>query len=150
MTKPIITQEQADAIESLADNKKGLAVDFHVKAIWENEHGVLNDLSTDQLIKALYIGYEVELEYLRGDWVNFYFGGRHYIGKILGTYTSGMFEVLSTELTSSKKVDRKDVSRATETEIAQEKERRTEKKLSEMLNDLTVEEKQRLRQILNS
>jgi|SRR5690625_2485227 len=69
MTEKVkLTQEQADAIE-LASNKKGRTIEFHTKSVWQNDFAALNELNTDELVRALYIGYEVELEFEVGDWV---------------------------------------------------------------------------------
>lgn len=60
-----LTKKQADAIEKLLSMtyyKKDIIVDHHAKddKRWDDEIESLNGLPLDTLIRALYIGYEVE------------------------------------------------------------------------------------------
>ena len=64
-----ITRDQAEALKKFPENKKSDIVRQHIVGRWLNEYITLNHLNTDELIKALYIGYEVEPEYSVGDYV---------------------------------------------------------------------------------
>lgn len=69
MGKVKLTKEQAIAIESLT-SKKYIDVKFHLTNKWTSPiFKPLNELSGDDFIKALYVGYEVEPEYKSGDYV---------------------------------------------------------------------------------
>lgn len=69
MEKVKLTKEQAIAIESLT-SKKYIDVKFHLTNKWTAPiFKPLNELSGDDFIKALYVGYEVEPEYNPGDYV---------------------------------------------------------------------------------
>lgn len=67
MEKVTLTKAQADALihtQNIHRDKHSLdgissIIEYH-GADWENESAPLNELSLDTLIRALYIGYEVE------------------------------------------------------------------------------------------
>ena len=71
MGKVKITQEQARAIEERKrTNLLDLSIIHHVNGKWKGATNyVLNDLTLDELIRALYIGYEVEETFEVGDWI---------------------------------------------------------------------------------
>lgn len=107
MDKIKITQEQANIIESLEEIQKPFYVSWKAKGILYT--GVLEDLPLDELIRALYIGYEVEEEFKFGDWVRLNNGD-------LFKITSGN---LASEYSKSNAI-----RHATPEEIAEEKQRR--------------------------
>jgi len=67
MGKIIVTQDQADRINYFRkdDESKGEAIRHHVNKWLSSVNTCLNELSVDQLARALYVGYEVE----ENDWV---------------------------------------------------------------------------------
>lgn len=73
MEKVKITQEQAEVLESVkcrVGNEENI-VRMHVdKSIpWGQEEYEMNEFNLDDLIKALYIGYEVEPKFKKDDYV---------------------------------------------------------------------------------
>src|SRR5699024_2290283 len=66
--KVILTKEQAEAIETKKSTGSA-AVAKHLEGWTWKENKCLNDLSMEQFVKALYIGYEVEETFKVGDWV---------------------------------------------------------------------------------
>lgn len=101
-----LTKEQAIVIGEHLDNSgsKEDAVEQHIRGWSFKDTKCLNELTLDEFIHALYIGYEVELEYKVGDWV---VTGRN----VIGVYGKDI-------MTSG------NIRHATESEIAEEKERR--------------------------
>src|SRR5699024_208683 len=71
MGKVKLTREQAEAIgDVITYGTKEEAVESHIEKGWSfKEYLCLNALSTDEFIRALYIGYEVEETFEVGDWV---------------------------------------------------------------------------------
>lgn len=75
MKKIKLTQEQADAVEEYLSGVYGdreiLVSDYVTsqESFKYSGHVAINDLELDTLIKALYIGYEVEEDFKVGDWV---------------------------------------------------------------------------------
>ena len=62
MEKVKLTKEQANALEILVNcHDKEICVIGRVDGIVHSEYKILNELTLDTFIKALYIGYEVEL-----------------------------------------------------------------------------------------
>jgi hypothetical protein len=60
-----LTQQQADALEKMFElgiNTKSRIIELHVKLPdgWKDHCTPLNDMDLDDLITAIYIGYEVE------------------------------------------------------------------------------------------
>ena len=70
MGKVKITQEQADEIEYLLEdggNKKAIVL---IKVYdWFHKSIIINSIELDTLIRALYIGYEIEETFEVGDWI---------------------------------------------------------------------------------
>lgn len=86
MEKVKLTQEQANAIEWIKEDRKyrndlSIAVAAHVEASneWYGVPKAVNKMPLDNFISALYIGYEVEEAYKAGDWV---WGHGGYLGRI--------------------------------------------------------------------
>jgi|SRR5699024_4579637 len=148
--KVVITQAQANSIELYRNTgeKSGKALaEVYLDGMFITNRCLI-DLTFDDLMKAFFVGYEVEPEYSPGDWVAVNYRDQTKVERILNVYRdSGVLEfdrdTLNVYVTE-------DIRHATDYEIAAEKERRSEVKLSEILHDLTIKEKQRLRQILNS
>src|SRR5690625_6736521 len=77
MGKVKLTQEQADVVEDalgFSGTRERLVEEFIkyrlLNDVWTAEClQVLNEFTTEKLIKTLYIGYEVEPEYSVGDWI---------------------------------------------------------------------------------
>jgi len=83
MGKVKLTKEQAEAIERITT--KSLAVGKHIETGWKTRRDLcLNELTTDELIKALYIGYEVEPEIKIGDFVDIGLFGLCKIAEVTG------------------------------------------------------------------
>jgi len=159
--KVMITKEQDDAIEEYMNKhkcSKETILDLHAANYknnltggsmqWSDPFRSMNELSVSDMARALYIGYEVEPKYCVGKWV-VVTDGFEEIGRISKiTKVSGRSVLL--EGVNNCWWEFSQIRYATEQEIAAEKGRRSEVKLSEILHDLTIKEKQRLRQILNS
>lgn len=66
-----ITQEQADAIEREVGGggDRETPVEIHVNGWKHHENQCLNNLSLEEFVRALYIGYEVEPEFRDDEWV---------------------------------------------------------------------------------
>ena len=62
MEKAKINQEQAEAINSCKkdDMDRGEAIRHHINTWCAPPNRCLNELSLDELVRALYVGYEVE------------------------------------------------------------------------------------------
>lgn len=119
MGKVKLTQEQANAIERFKSEPKADLVKQHVMWKWKSAGKSLNDLTIDELIRALYIGYEVEPKFKVGDWV--YYQGQYEaerVGKI--THIGNDYIRYDIGYSNNKKYFR----HATSEEIAKEKERR--------------------------
>src|SRR5699024_113803 len=111
-------------------------------------------MSNEKLRKALNNGYEVEPEYGVEDWVTHENG---VISKITSIDDRGIITTdhpLNSFRGNGDRAYMNTLARyfkhSTPEEVADEKFRRSEVKLSEIIHDLTIKEKQRLRQILNS
>lgn len=152
MEKVVITQEQANAIEWVMKfSDKSSTVEEHIEyrleeSGWKlDDLKPLNELSTDYLIRALYIGYEVEPEFKVGDWVvcEVPEGASSNIYKV--TDNAGYSVNLDNMYGNFKK---NKIRHATESEIAEEKERRNENKAREVISSLKSEEVAKIRDIL--
>lgn len=76
MSKVVLTKEQAEAIETLKKEKSfreiiwlNLNANTWGGTYVEKPKRIIVKMNFDDLIKALYIGYEVEPEFKAGDWV---------------------------------------------------------------------------------
>src|SRR5690625_6848002 len=65
MEKVKVTQAQADLIKSIKDTD--YAINIH--GLNKRPDSPLQELTTAELARALYIGYEVDPEYSVGDWI---------------------------------------------------------------------------------
>jgi len=126
MGKVKINQEQADRINYFRkdDEHKGDAIRYQINKWLAPVNTCLNKLTLDELARALYVGYEVEVEV--GDW-------------LVNNRNGLMFQIEDRQ-------EDKDIARmnhirhATESEIAEEEKRLTNKKLDEILLDLSDNE----------
>jgi hypothetical protein len=62
--KVLLTKEQAEALESSLDLqgcKKADVVEWHATNLWDGKRKALNQFPLDTLIRALYVGYELEM-----------------------------------------------------------------------------------------
>ena len=136
MAKIVVTQEQADRINYFRkdDEGKGEAIRHHVNKWLSSVNTCLNELSVDELARALYVGYEVEVEVKVGDW-------------LVNNRNGLMFQIEDRQ-------EDKDIARmnhirhATESEIVEEKERILDKNIDEILLGLESHERTRLREKL--
>ena len=135
MGKQIITREQADKIKGWEWHTKypSILLKIHVynSLVCNN---CLQDLTLDELARALYVGYEVEFEFEVGDW-------------LVNNRNSLMFQIEDRQ-------EDKDIARmnhirhATESEIVEEKERRMDSKVDGLLVGLSSGVRVRLREKL--
>ena len=128
MGKVKITQEQAKEIEERKKtNLLDLSIIHHVNGRWEGATNyVLNDLTLDEFIRALYIGYEVEPEFKVGDIVNDGYGAVLKIAAVeengITLYTNHKNTVQ--EWFGNKTDDYKRIRHATDVEVELYKQRR--------------------------
>lgn len=135
MKKVKVTKEQAEEIEfAQGYHLEEYVIKAHTGATtWElvGKFKGLNKLVLDKLIRALYIGYEVEPDFKVGDWV--YHKPTKSIGKVdavgdtkisVITYDDFIYFGIS------------EIRHATPEEISAEKERRTNEKLDDIMEDL--------------
>lgn len=121
MGKVKITREQADAIKRIED------VDYAI-----NIHGLnkrpdspLAELETSQLVRALYIGYEVEKpKLIEGDWVTASDGTIGMLRKVPNSNIYNDFYVDSIGYRVAERPRLSDLKHSTSEEVAKEKERR--------------------------
>src|SRR5690625_4883696 len=118
MEKVKITPEQAKEIEEISEGSQPFIVSYHAKGILAWEH--LSELSLDELIRALYIGYEVEPEFKVGDWV--VWDEIKIIGQLVEIDSVLRVDSIDYDVPQSVKLD--ELRHATPSEIAEEKERR--------------------------
>lgn len=69
MEKVIVTQEQGRAFEAIANGYEKDSIMDGVGFVWHEELEPLNDLRPSEIARALYVGYEVELDIKEGDYV---------------------------------------------------------------------------------
>ncbi len=145
MQKVKLTQEQADTVEENTADKE-TAIRLHVGGSWlAPVNKCLNKLTLDELVRALYIGYEVEEEYKEDDWVVLKDGNivRIYYVKN-GVYSSNVVgypkgKVFAYDLGGDYWYDYEEIERhATPEEIAQEKERRWWEKHGREVREIKV------------
>ncbi len=144
MSKVKITQEQADAIEGLeriwsedeiiARNVKGRVFNEP----YNDSHRRLEELTLYKLVHVLKYGYEVEPEYKVGEWATDPKGDVGKIGTVKGRMLHADWGSYRAWISKSK------VVHSTPEEIEKEKECRTNKKLNDLLCNLSSEEKSRL------
>ena len=133
MEKAVITQIQAERIREW-EHRETLLLRFHVKKILSKRSKPLQDLTLDELARALYVGYEVEVEVKVGDW-------------LVNNRNGLMFQIEDRQ-------EDKDIARmnhirhATESEIVEEKGRRMDSKIDGLLVGLSSGERVRLREKL--
>jgi len=137
MEKVKITCEQAEIITKWKYNR-GILLGVHARDTLAT-HNCLQNLTLDQLARCLYgEGYEVEVEeqepqFEFGDWV-------------VNTCHNSIFQLEQSEVKDF--LERipvlKHIRHATESEIAEEEKRRTNKKLDEILLDLSDYERHKL------
>ena len=115
MEKVKVTKEQAKGLNQITTPQS--AVKEHV-GNWQMGNR-LNDLTLDELIRALYIGYEVEPEFKVGDWI--IDKSVNKIGKITEIINGRDIYNDGRNISYSLLID---IRHATPSEIAEEKERR--------------------------
>lgn len=134
-----VTVKQKEAIDRLNEYQLEQIKDFKKNpekyADWVSP---LNELPEKKIIDALYIGYEVEPEFKVNDPVIFR-GELLYITAVQANSCN-----ISNKHLNYCNIDIKEIRHATPSEIAEEKERRTEKKLDKLLLDLTDQERVKL------
>jgi len=129
MSKVVLTKEQAEAIETLKKEKSfreiiwlNLNANTWGGTYVEKPKRIIVKMDFDDLIKALYIGYEVKPEFKVGDWVY------HQSDGIVSQITRVNFNKLVPDAinTDGHKgwISCEDIRHATSEEIKQEKERR--------------------------
>lgn len=131
MEKVKLTKEQVVTLETAIElNGFEGVVRQHVEGGWTTSTlKALNDLSVDKLVRALYIGYEVDSQYKIGDWVvleDGYIGEIEFINEVEGWANVGYSkDTKERGVCLARTYDLIDIKRhATPSEIAQEKERR--------------------------
>jgi len=104
----------------------------------------LQNLTLDELARAIYIGYEVEEEFKVGDFVVYVHDGTVY--QVVKKITEGNthHDIIGCKGKLKYSVHRDHIRHATPTEIAAEIERRMNKKLDQILLDLSDGERDRL------
>lgn len=133
--KVMVTQDQADAIDDLLNDSllwdADQILERHTNgSMWfERNNRCLNGLSVPEMAKALYVGYEVEPEYKEKDWITVFHENGTW--KCTARITSIDNEYLTVDVPNIHNkellinLDGWDVVRhSTESEIAEEKERR--------------------------
>ena len=153
MSKVRLTEKQVEALEQAKEGRGKDKVMNGIGGKWYRELEPLNDLTPSQMARALYIGYEVEPTYTKGDWVITEGGtvGEVYMNSDVRTtvHLDVHQERSDGMVTVARAVKTDDILRhATPEEIAEEKERRTDEKLNDILEGLNPKEKYRLFQIL--
>ena len=125
MSKVKITQEQASEIELRKQNfSNESTIEKHLEG-WKSIR-ILNLLTLDELIRALYIGYEVEPEFKKGDIVKDVYCG---VREIAEVNEEGMFLYTNYKNTEkawfgNKTDDYKRIRHATDIEVEAYKKRR--------------------------
>src|SRR5690625_4962432 len=141
MNKVKLTNDQAKAIEKLKGGKfyiNAYPVEYKVKHSFKGKLEALNSLTTDEFIRALYIGYEVEPEYKVGDWIKSKLGKG--IGKIIDMNDTWYWTDFGLTVPKEDDVIRYVINK----EIAKEKQHRLDGKRDKMLLELTDYERERL------
>src|SRR5690625_5201196 len=121
MGKVKLTKKQADLIKSIKDTD--YAINIH--GLNKRPDSPLQELTTAELARALYVGYEVEPEYSVGDWVRVNWSDRTTINRITDIY-SDLVKDDGEQCNKSPSIEIIEV--ATAEEVSEEKERRWWKK----------------------
>lgn len=135
MDKVKLTQAQAGALESI--NRRfqlrhggiGVLLESHIKHKWEGDNWkYMNELSVDDVVRALYIGYEVKPEFKVGDWVRVSWSntypGIYKVTKTGVRSVAGNENGIEIDWANNSRPSLDIVGYATPEEIAKEKERR--------------------------
>jgi len=139
MGKVVITQEQADRIWGweMHTGGKSKLLELHAKNLLADSK-CLQSLTLDELARVIYVGCEVEVEELEpqfevGDWV-------------VNTCHNSIFQLEQSEVKDffERIPALKHIRHATESEIAGEEKSRMDKKLDQILLDLSDGERDRL------
>ena len=150
MGKVVITQEQADRIWGWKWHTGGKSklLELHAKNLLADSK-CLQSLSLDELARALYVGYEVAEEFEQGEWVVVTFelhttiyGKTKKITDVNKSCSVG--DDIYFELDGKGVVYQNEIRHATESEIAEEEKRRMDKKINEILLDLSDYERDML------
>ena len=143
MEKVVITQEQADRIREWETHAGYLSklLELHSKYSLSRSK-CLQDLTLDELARALYVGYKVEEEFEHWNWVYILETGE--VGRVDRNYSGIGFVDVYDHNYYTKGYKPNEIRHATESEIAEEEKRRTNKKLDEILLDLSEYERDML------
>jgi len=134
--KIMITQEQAHAIESLLKIYAADGIlDKHIedKSYFVRNHEPIRNISSVELAKALYIGYEIEPKYKVRDWVVMTNGEPFMCGELAMEITA--VGPLFITVGGDRGIDIRDIRHATTEEIKAEQERRLWKKLDRAVGE---------------
>lgn len=130
MSKVKITKQQAEAIEELRSKRfpdsviaHNVACDNYNSRVSRSEHDSLCEMKFDDLIKALYIGYEIEEEFKSGDWI---VNNQGRVLQVTEVYLEDGNEIVEANdgQVFTYRLGAEFVRHATPDEIAEEKERR--------------------------
>ena len=145
MEKIKVTQKQAEHIKYF-ERDRYYALEHKVNGTFSSS-GCLDELSLDELAIALYVGYEVEEEFKVGDYVVANFDKNSKVREITDIFDlhTGGYSVLDIfDGEKSVNIELSVLRHATESEIVQEEARRTDKKLDDLLLNLSNKERVRL------
>ena len=136
MGEVVITQEQADRINYFRkdDERKGDAIRYHLNKWLAPVNMCLNELTLDQLTRALYVGYEVEENFKVGDLIIDKNDNYKTVIEITEIETFHLFGNWSDERGQEIGICimMKYARHATESEIAGEEKSRMDKKINEI------------------
>lgn len=142
MTEKVkVTAEQARAI-GLRIHKES-AIRHHVEDTWVGEENrCLNDLTLDEFVRALYIGYEVGPEYKVGDTVKYYSPSKDcYVFGVCTDVFSNKVWAKWGESTSSTWIEKNVVEKATPEEIKAIQERELWAKIGRKVGEFIIGDK---------
>jgi len=151
MEKVKVSQEIANAIKNIKQPEG--AIEHHVmrRNFVTEKKKALNSLTLDELIRAIYVGYEVVEKFSKGDWVVVTFelhatiyGKIKKITDVKESLAAGHDVYFNLEGDGVVYQNEIRHARPEEIEIAEEKERRTDKKLDDLLLNLSNKERVRL------
>lgn len=147
MKKVKITREQADRINvwKTVMGDMSRLLELQAKGLLVKSKS-LQELSLDELARAIYVGYEVEEEFSKGDWVVVTFelhttiyGKIKKITDVKDSLAAGHDVYFNLE--GDGVVYQNEIRHATESEIVQEEARRMDKKLDKLLLELSNDER---------